>query len=636
MSGLNFSALRSLDDYEQLYKQSLTDPERFWSAAAKQQLSWYKEWDSILTIEEGGEKVKWFEGGELNVSYNCIDRYVEAGHGERVAYYFESNEGEERRITYAMLLGEVSRFANVLKAQGVKKGDRVCIYMPMIPEAVYAMLACARIGAVHSVVFAGFSAKALQARIDDSGAMVLITADVVHRGEKKIPLYKTVADTLVNCSTLSATILIETVAGENFNFSDTLVNYNDARESVSDVNEPVSLGATDPFFILYTSGSTGKPKGVLHTVAGYALYVSLTHKYAFDLEPGDVFWCAADIGWITGHSYMVYGPLLNGASSVLFEGVPTYPTPSRYWEIVDKYHVTIFYSSPTAIRGLMAYGDEPVHKTSRKSLRILGTVGEPINPEAWRWYNEVVGEKRCHIVDTWWQTETGGHAILSLPHTVKPKPGAAMLPFFGIEPVVLDEEGNEMVGEAEGVLALKGEWPGKLVDLYNNHERYLETYLRPYPGYYFPGDGVRRDGDGHFWITGRIDDVLNVSGRLIGTAEVESALVLHGAVAEAAVVGIPHKVKGTSIRAYVVLMKDTPVLDSLQGELTEYVKKEVGSFAKPDEVIIVGGLPKTRSGKIMRRILRKIAVGETGDLGDTSTLADPSVVEALIKESKKE
>lgn len=619
--------------YEELYKQSLENPDTFWSAQAEQFITWYKKWDTVVSGDSLSGNYRWFDGASLNASYNCIDRHVESGYGEQVAFFWESNGGKTTEITYRQLLFHVSKLANVLRERGVRKGDRVCIYMPMIPEAVYAMLACARIGAVHTVVFGGFSSEALLSRIQDAGCTVVISADVSNRGNKTVPLAERVYDVLPSCPQVHTVLVVQTKE-ESISETPIIIDYQKAVATVSEECIPEHMEAEDPLFILYTSGSTGKPKGVLHSTGGYLLYAGMTHKYVFDYHEGDVYWCTADVGWITGHSYIVYGPLCNRATSVLFEGIPTYPDASRYWNIVDKYQVNIFYSTPTTIRMLMAQGDSFVTKTSRESLRTLGTVGEPINPEAWRWYYEVVGGRRCSIVDTWWQTETGGHAIAPIPGVAPAKPGSAMLPFFGINPVIVDESGAEIVGEGEGTLLLKGSWPGQMRSLYNNHERFLDTYLRPYPGYYLTGDGARRDGDGHLWITGRVDDTMNIAGRLIGTAEIESAFVLHPSVAEAAVVAVTHPITGFSMRAYVCLVSGASDSGALDAELIESVKTHVGSFAKPEKIVYVPGLPKTRSGKIMRRLLRKIAEGKTEALGDISTLAEPEVVEEIIRITK--
>ena len=615
----------ALEEYEMLYQESLENSGRFWSKQANTFLHWSRPFDRAIEKSKETGLTSWFPGGELNIAYNCIDRHVESGHGDQVAYFWEGNNGDSIEITYSRLQDEVSRFANALVAKGVKKGDRVCIYMPMIPEAIYAMLAVSRIGAVHTVVFAGFSSEALKTRIEDCGAKVLVTADTVQRGEKVVDLTDRI-EAVVDL--LDLVVLVSDSVPESLSEAPVAL-YSTFVGEMSISHTPVPMQSTDPLFILYTSGSTGKPKGVLHTIGGYLLYAAITHKYAFDYREGDVYWCAADVGWITGHSYIVYGPLANRATSVMYEGVPMYPTASRTWEIVDKYAVTLFYSTPTALRALMSFGDEAVVSTSRKSLRVLGTVGEPINPEVWQWYHDVVGNGSCHIVDTWWQTETGGHAILSFVRDVAPKPGSAMYPFFGIKPMLLDGDKQEIMGKGEGALVLKGDWPGKLSGLYNNQTRFKETYLDPYPGYYCTGDGAARDSDGHYWITGRVDDTLNVSGRLIGTAEVESALVAHEHISEAAVVDKPHDIKGSQVVAFVVPMKEHDLAEDIVGVLKLLVKEEIGSFAKPDVIILVDDLPKTRSGKIMRRVLRKMLVGEFDNLGDISTLADVDVLPML-------
>jgi len=620
--------------YDRMYKESIENPELFWGTKADEFISFNKKWDTVLTENEAEGSVGWFEGATLNVSYNCIDRHVEAGHGEQVAFHWEGNEGARVDITYHQLLSEVSKLANVLKSRGVKKGDKVCIYMPMIPEALYAMLACTRIGAVHSVVFGGFSSDALKSRIDDAKCVVVITADVVKRGPTPILLKVNVEKIIEDCPSVHTCLVVPTIE-EPINWGPKDFDYKVEMANASADCPPEEMSAEDPLFILYTSGSTGKPKGVLHTTAGYLLYAATTFKYSFDYREGEVFWCTADIGWITGHSYLVYGPLTNRATSVVFEGVPTYPTAARPWEIVDKYNVNVLYTAPTLIRTLMGQGDEFVNQTSRSSLRILGTVGEPINPEAWQWYHDVACNSRCAIVDTWWQTETGGHAIAPIPGVVKDlKPGAATYPLFGIDPVLVNENGEVLEGEAEGILLIKGKWPGMLRDVYGNHERFLDTYLRPYPGYYFTGDGARRDSDGHLWVTGRIDDVMKISGHRIGTAEVESAITKHEAITEAAVVAIPHEIKGNSICAFACLAEGETASENIEEEIINLVREYVGPFAKPDQVYIVPALPKTRSGKIVRRILRKIATGEENDFGDTSTLVDVSAIEKLVEAIK--
>ena len=568
----------------------------------------------------------------MNVSYNCIDRHLEQ-RGEQIALFWEGdNPSESAHITYNKLHHNVCRLANVLKSRGVKKGDRVCIYMPMIPEATYAMLACTRIGAVHSVVFGGFSPDALRDRILDSDCHTVITADEGVRGGKYVALKANVDKALQSCPAVSTVVVVERTQGEIDWVEGRDIWYHQALKDVSGDCPPEPMDAEDPLFILYTSGSTGKPKGVLHSTGGYLLMAAMTHKYVFDYHEGDIYWCTADVGWVTGHSYIVYGPLANGATSLIFEGVPNYPTASRFWQVIDKHPVNIFYTAPTALRALMREGSGPVECSERTSLRLLGSVGEPINPEAWEWYYNVVGERRCPIVDTWWQTETGAILITPLPGATDLKPGSATRPFFGVQPVLLDEQGKEIDGPGSGVLAIKDSWPSQIRSVYGDHQRMIDTYLKPYPGYYFSGDGARRDEDGYYWITGRVDDVINVSGHRIGTAEVESALVLHDAVAEAAVVGYPHDLKGQGIYAFVTPMNGVEINDALKKELLALVGKEIGSFAKPELIQWAPGLPKTRSGKIMRRILRKIACNELENMGDTSTLADPAVVDGLIEQ----
>ncbi len=631
----NSKRLHHIDEhtYKNLYTESLEHPHTFWSTRAQEFITWYRTWNKVSSGDLQSGVYQWFEGALLNVSYNCIDRHVACGYGNQIAFFWESDSGKTLEISYNTLLAEVSKLANVLKDRGVKKGDRVCIYMPMIPEAVYAMLACTRIGAIHAVVFGGFSSEALLSRIQDAECSVIITADASTRGNKIVPLLERVEEILPSCQKIHTVLAVQTQT-QPIQENSILINYRNAMQNVSGDCIPEKMSAEDPLFILYTSGSTGKPKGVLHTTGGYLLYAAMTHKYVFDYHENDVYWCTADIGWITGHTYIVYGPLCNRTTSVLFEGIPTYPDASRYWNIIDKYRVNIFYSTPTTIRMLMSRGDSFVTKTSRKSLLTLGSVGEPINPEAWRWYNEIVGESRCSIVDTWWQTETGGHAIAPMPGVVDAKPGAAMIPFFGINPVIVDDAGVEINGEGEGILLLKGTWPGQMRGLYKNYERFLDTYLRPYPGYYFTGDGAKRDKDGHIWITGRVDDTMNIAGRLIGTAEVESALVLHPLIAEAAVVAVPHPVTGFSIHAYVCPVINTQPSQELATELLKLIQTHVGSFIKPEKIICVSGLPKTRSGKIMRRLLRKISEGEIETLGDISTLAEPEVIQEIIRTEK--
>ena len=618
------------DAYLRLYRQSVEQPEIFWAEQANAFLDWFKPWDQVHASELKQGRAEWFKGGQLNVAYNCIDRHLEK-RGEQIAIIWEGdNPAESAHITYNKLHHNVSRLANVLKRRGVKKGDRVCIYMPMIPEAAYAMLACARIGAVHSVVFGGFSPDALRDRILDADCRTVITADEGVRGGKYIALKSNVDKALQSCPDVSTVVVVERTQADVAWVEGRDIWYHQALKEVDADCPAEPMDAEDPLFILYTSGSTGKPKGVLHTTGGYLLGAAMTHKYVFDYHEGDIYWCTADVGWVTGHSYIVYGPLANAATTLMFEGVPNYPDASRFWQVIDKHQVNIFYTAPTALRALMREGAAPVKATSRSSLRLLGTVGEPINPEAWEWYFQVVGDTRCPIVDTWWQTETGAILISPLPGATDLKPGSATRPFFGVQPVLLDEQGKEIIGAGAGVLAIKASWPSQIRSVYGDHQRMVDTYFKPYPGYYFTGDGARRDEDGYYWITGRVDDVINVSGHRIGTAEVESALVLHDAVAEAAVVGYPHDVKGQGIYAYVTLMNGQEPSEELKKDLLTLVGKEIGSFAKPELIQWAPGLPKTRSGKIMRRILRKIACNELENMGDTSTLADPSVVESLI------
>ncbi len=624
------AAQLSQEDYQRLYRQSIDQPDTFWAEQAKGFLDWIKPWHSVQQSDIHTGAAQWFAGGQLNVSYNCIDRHL-AQRADQPAFIWEGDDPSTScTITYRQLHQNVSRLANVLKSRGVNKGDRVCIYMPMIPEAAYAMLACTRIGAVHSVVFGGFSPDALRDRILDADCRTVITADEGIRGGKPVALKQNVDKALASCPNVSTVLVVErTGAGVNWHEGRDL-KYQAALDAASDNCPPEPMDAEDPLFILYTSGSTGKPKGVLHTTAGYLLQAAMTFKYVLDYQEGEVFWCTADVGWVTGHSYIVYGPLANGATSLMFEGVPSYPDSSRFWQVIDKHKVNIFYTAPTALRALMREGHGPLQSTSRASLRLLGSVGEPINPEAWDWYFNAVGEQRCPIVDTWWQTETGGIMLSPLVSAQRIKPGCATQPIFGVQPVLLDEQGKEISGAGSGVLAIKSSWPGQIRSVYGDPQRMIDTYFKPYPGYYFTGDGARRDEDGDYWITGRIDDVINVSGHRIGTAEVESALVLHDQVAEAAVVGYPHDVKGQGIYAFVTPMNGVEPSDALKKHLLELVSKEIGSFAKPELIQWAPALPKTRSGKIMRRILRKIACNELDSLGDTSTLADPSVVDGLI------
>jgi len=619
------------EKYQEMYARSVSDPDTFWAEQAKEFITWFQDWDKVQSGNYTEGKIRWFEGAKLNVAYNCLDRHLET-RGDQVAIIWEGDDPKiDKKITLRELHEKVCRFANVLKGRGVKKGERICIYLPMIPEAAIAMLACARIGAVHSVVFGGFSPEALKDRILDSGCEVVITADEGLRGGRAIHLKANVDKALTHCPDVHTVVVVKHAGPHKEWKGERDIWYHEEMAKVSADCPAEKMDAEDPLFILYTSGSTGKPKGALHTTGGYLLYTAITHKYVFDYHDGDIYWCTADVGWITGHSYIIYGPLANGATTLMFEGIPTYPDASRFWQVVDKHQVNIFYTAPTAIRALMAQGNEPVKKTSRKSLRILGTVGEPINPEAWEWYYHVVGDSRCPIMDTWWQTETGGFLITPLPGTTQLKPGSVTRPFFGITPAIVDNEGKVLEGEASGNLIITRSWPGQMRTVYGDHQRFIDTYLKSYPGNYFTGDGARRDEDGYYFITGRVDDVLNVSGHRMGTAEVESALVLHEAVAEAAVVGYPHEIKGQGIYAYVTLMNDMEPSEELQKELIKQVRIEIGPIASPDVIQWAPGLPKTRSGKIMRRILRKIAANEIDNLGDTSTLADPSVVDNLIE-----
>jgi acetyl-CoA synthetase len=613
-----------------MYARSVQDPDGFWAEQAER-LDWITKPTRIKNVDFTGDvRIRWFEDGELNVCYNCVDRHL-PHRANQVAIIWEADDPKiDRKITYRELHRNICRLANVLKAQGVKKGDRVTIYLPMIPEAAYAMLACARIGAIHSVVFGGFSPDSLADRIIGAEAKVVITTDGGLRGGRAVPLKENADKALKKCAP-DTKILMFRHTGLNVAMKEGRdFDAGKLMREASEECEPERMNAEDPLFVLYTSGSTGKPKGVLHTSGGYLLYAAMTHEYVFDYKQGDVYWCTADVGWVTGHSYILYGPLANGATTLMFEGIPNYPSNSRFWEVIDKHAVTIFYTAPTAIRALMQKGDNPVKQTSRKTLRLLGSVGEPINPEAWRWYHQVVGEGRCPIVDTWWQTETGGILISPLPGAIDLKPGSATLPFFGVQPALVDNEGNPLEGAAEGNLVIRDSWPGQMRTVYGDHERFVQTYFSTFKGTYFTGDGARRDEDGYWWITGRVDDVINVSGHRMGTAEVESALVAHPAVAEAAVVGYPHDIKGQGIYCYVTLNVDIEPSEDLRKELVTWVRKEIGPIASPDVVQWAPGLPKTRSGKIMRRILRKIAANETDSLGDTSTLADPGVVQELI------
>ena len=620
----------SVSQYNEMYQKSIDDAETFWAEQANEFLTVFETWDQVSSSDFTTATATWFRGAKLNASYNCIDRHLEK-RGDQTAIIWEGDEpDQDLKISYRDLHEAVCRLSNALKARGVEKGDRVCIYMPMIPEAAYAMLACARIGAVHSVVFGGFSPESIKDRILDSDCRTVITADEGVRGGRIIPLKANVDMALDECPNVHSVFMVRRTGAEISWTEGRDVDYRQAVSLASAECAPEIMDAEDPLFILYTSGSTGKPKGVMHTTAGYLLGAAMTHKYVFDYHENDIYWCTADVGWVTGHSYIVYGPLANGATTLMFEGVPTYPDNSRFWQVVDKHQVNIFYTAPTAIRALMAAGNQPVSSTSRTSLRILGSVGEPINPEAWEWYYSVVGDSRCPIVDTWWQTETGAIMITPLPGVTDLKPGSATKPFFGVKLALLDADGNELDGPAEGNLVISQSWPSQIRSVFGDHERCISTYFSAYPGFYLTGDSARRDVDGYYWVTGRVDDVINVSGHRLGTAEIESALVLHDAVAEAAVVGYPHDIKGQGIYAYVTLMTGTEPSGTLSQDLTQFVAGEIGSFAKPEIIQFAPGLPKTRSGKIMRRILRKIAANELDNLGDTSTLADPAVVQQLI------
>ncbi len=624
------TALITDAQYLQMYTESISDPDSFWAGQAVKFISWFQQWDKVSEWNFDTVSIKWFLNAKLNVSYNCLDRHLQ-DRGEQTAILWQGDEPDDiKKITYRELHAQVCRFANALKARGVKKGDCVSIYMPMVPEAAIAMLACTRIGAIHSVVFGGFSPNALKDRILDSDCKVVITADEGVRGGRTVPLKSNTDQALQDCPHVH-TVIVFKRTGAAISWKDARdVWYHDAVAAVSQDCQAEQMDAEDPLFILYTSGSTGKPKGVLHSTGGYILYAAITHKYVFDYHDNDIYWCTADVGWVTGHTYLVYGPLCNGATTLMFEGIPTYPDAGRFWEVVDRHKVNIFYTAPTALRALMAQGNEFVTRHSRSSLRILGTVGEPINPEAWEWYYHTVGDGRCPIVDTWWQTETGGILITPLPGATALKPGSATRPFFGIEPSLVDEKGKLLEGVAAGSLCLNRSWPGQMRTVYGDHQRFVDTYFRTFPGKYFTGDGARRDESGYYWITGRMDDVIKVSGHRLGTAEIESALVLHEAVAEAAVVGYPHHIKGEGIYAYVTLMADQHYNDALKKDLILHVRKELGAIASPDFIQLAPGLPKTRSGKIMRRILRKIAANDVDNLGDISTLADPSVVADLI------
>ena len=623
-------SLVSEEEFSDMYQHSITNPNEFWHEQASNYLEWISEWDQVSEHDFSKGQVSWFKGGKLNATVNCIDRHL-ASRANQTAIIWEGDDPDEsNHISYQELHESVCKFSNALKERGVNKGDRVCIYMPMIPEAAYAMLACARIGAIHSVVFGGFSPESLKDRILDSDCQTVITADEGLRGSKKIPLKENVDEALERCPNVHSVIVIKRTGAEVNWVDNRDVDYHEITARMDLNCEPEPMDAEDPLFILYTSGSTGKPKGVMHTTGGYLLQAAMSHKLVFDYKEKEIYWCTADVGWVTGHSYIVYGPLANGATTLMFEGIPTYPNASRFWDVIDKHKVNIFYTAPTALRALMAQGDDPVKSTSRESLRILGTVGEPINPEAWEWYYRVVGGSRCPIVDTWWQTETGAIMISPLAGSTSLKPGSATKPFLGVLPALLDENGKEIEGAGSGNLVIKSSWPSQIRSVYGDHQRCIETYYTMYPGYYTTGDGARRDEDGYYWITGRVDDVLNVSGHRLGTAEVESALVLHPLVAEAAVVGYEHQIKGQGIYCYVTLMTGENPNEELKASLVQLVSKEIGAIAKPDIIQWAPGLPKTRSGKIMRRILRKIAGNEIDNLGDTSTLADPSVVDELI------
>ncbi len=628
--------ISSMEQYQKMYDESVADPESFWSNVAER-ITWYKKWDTVREYDFVNANIKWFDGGKLNACYNCLDRHVEARHGDVTAIIWEGNSpDEDKTFTYSELLEQVKRFANVLKAQGVRKGDRVCIYLQMVPELTIAMLACARIGAVHSVVFGAFSADSLRDRINDSECKLLITQDTAFRGDRSgIPMKANGDAAVVECPSIEGVIVVRRT-GDPVDFDPSRdVWWHEAMATADDECPPEEMDAEDPLFILYTSGSTGQPKGVLHTTGGYLVYTSFTHEMIFDYHEGDVYFCAADIGWITGHSYIVYGPLSNRAITLMFESIPTYPDFGRYWQVIDKHQVNLFYTAPTALRALMKEGNDWVTKHSRSTLRLLGTVGEPIKEPEWLWYYNIVGDGRCPIVDTWWQTETGGILMTPLPGATPLKPGSATLPFFGIEPVILDEEGKEVEGNpARGYLCIKTAWPGVMRTVYGNHERFRETYFDRFPGYYMTGDGTLRDEDGYYWITGRVDDVLNISGHRLGTAEVEGAIGQHETVAEAAVVGYPHEIKGQGIYAYVTLMSGVSPSDDIETGIKGVVRQHIGPHATPDKIQFAPALPKTRSGKIMRRILRKIAEGELDDLGDTSTLAEPAVVDSLVEGRK--
>ena len=626
--------IKSMAEYEEMYNRSINDPDNFWSDVAGE-LHWFKTWDKVVEFDFEKAEIGWFLGGKLNVSYNCLDRHLTTARKNKAAIIWEGDTpGESVTYTYQQLHRQVNRFANVLKKKGIKKGDRVAIYLPMIPQLAISMLACTRIGAIHSIVFGGFSAEALRDRINDSECKIVITADAGLRGGKNVKLKETTDEALEGAPSVES-VIVHRRAGNEVNMAEGRDSWWDDEMTAADIEnycQPEEMDAEDPLFILYTSGSTGKPKGVLHTTGGYLTHVAATTKYVFDIKEEDTYWCTADIGWVTGHSYIVYGPLANGATSLMFEGIPNYPNPDRFWDVVEKYQVNIFYTAPTAIRAMMRDGEEWPNRHDLSSLRLLGSVGEPINPEAWKWYHRVIGKERCPIVDTWWQTETGGILIAPLPGAMPTKPGSATRPFFGVDALIIRQDGSEADVDEGGYLVIRKAWPGMMRTLYGDHERFKNTYFSQYPGYYFTGDGARKDEDGYFWLMGRVDDVINISGHRMGTAEVESALVSHEAVAEAAVVGFPHDIKGEGIHSYVILREGFTASDELRKELIKHVRKVIGPIATPDRIQFSPGLPKTRSGKIMRRILRKIAHGEADGIGDTSTLADPSIVTTLVDE----